>query len=264
LIANYFRNKDQSFIVYSKNTLYAIAYIAFFFFLSYSPILASPEFQITFRYAITTMPILLFVAFWSIHTLFDALFKHHYLLNQISRMISSIILFAITTFGLIYANMMLADGIVGPHDQDFTNIQHQLNEKVIPLLKDNKQVVIHAIACDKEIPAYGVNLPIHLEYGMRICQYQQQVIGVIIHSLRKLGYASNFNAHNEVIYHENEIIVNKTPWGSLVVNNQSNAPTEWEKYATQAKTIVTIDTRHLPIYKRHNFYQQIYSRINKG
>jgi hypothetical protein len=226
-----------------------------FFFLSYSPILASPDFIITFRYALTTMPILLYTLFWSINILMGTLFLRHFYLNSASNFLSAFLFIATALFGLGYANLMLADGIVGPHQQDFDNIQKQLHDKVLPLLKDNKQVVIHAIACDQTPMQYGSNVPTQFEYGMRICQYQQQVIGVVIHSLRKMGYASNFNKHNEVIYKDNEIIVNNTPWGSLVVSSSDKTDKELAMYTENNRAIITIDARHLPTYQQFSFYK---------
>lgn len=231
-----------------------------FYLLSYSPILASSEILVTFRYAITTMPILLYVTFWSINVLMSNVFFKHGLLNKLINTLNSIVLICIALFGLTYANIMLADGIVGPHTKDFDSIQQQLNEKVLPLLKQNKQVVINAIACDKTSAPIGDNIPMQLEYGMRICQYQQQVIGAIIHSLRKMGYASNFNKKNELSFKDNEIIVNNTPWGTLVVSSVAQSNADLRKYTNNNREIITIDTRILPAYQQYDFYHQLYSR----
>jgi hypothetical protein len=221
-----------------KNAIYTLLAVLLFFLLSYSPILASPEFQITFRYTITTMPILLYLVFWSITTLTP-------------RMLNAVICIAIAVFGLTYANIMVADGIVGPNTKDFASVEQQLKEKVLPLLEKNQPIVIHGIACDKIPQTYAPKVPTHLEYSMRICQYQQQVIGVIIHSLRKMGVASNFNQHNEVIYNTDEIVVKNIPWGTLVVNSVDNFN------ADSSQQIVTIDTRTLPPYHHFDFYRQL-------
>lgn len=224
-----------------------------FYLLSYSPILASPEITVTFRYAITTMPILLYLTVWSLNTLMQA---KQVVINKIATICNAIICITIALFGLTYANIMLADGIVGPHTKDFANIQQQLQDKVIPLLKQNKQVVIHAIACDKNPAPFATNVPSDLEYGMRICQYQQQVIGVVIHSLRKMGYASNFNQKNKLTFPENEIVVNDTPWGTLVVSSENMSDKDLQQYTdNQKREIVTIDTRALPQYQKGEFYR---------
>jgi hypothetical protein len=240
-----------------KHAVSMLAITLLFFFLSYSPILASPEKQVTFRYTITTMPILLYLFFWSI----DKLICSPSFLSKIIAILNASLLIGITLFGLTYANLMVADGIVGPHTQDFASVQQQLKEKVLPLLEQNQTVVIHGIACDKEPRDYPPNVPTHLEYSMRICRFQQQVVGVIIHSLRKMGYASNFNQHNDIAYHPEEIVVNNTPWGTLVVNSTDNTEEELRQYTDNQRQIITIDTRSLPPYQHLDFYRQLLARF---
>jgi hypothetical protein len=224
-----------------------------FFFLAYSPILATSDVQITYRYALVTMPIILYVLLWSINTIVNSYSNNH--IYPILTKIRTLFLFIACCIGICYSNLMIADGIVGPHSQDFTYIQQQLSEKVVPLLNENKKVVIHAIDCDQGNRYFGYNAP-GMEYGMRICQYQQQIIGVIIHSLNKFGFASNYQRHNQVIYNDKEIVVKDTPWGTLVVNS-SNSNTTATKYANKNTSIITIDTHDMPPYQPYSFYKEL-------
>jgi hypothetical protein len=204
-----------------------------FFFLAYSPVLASPEFQVTYRYGLVTMPIILYLIFWSINAIVNSYSSDNAYIFL--KFIRAIVFMLATLAAICYSNMMVADGIVGPHHQDFTYIQNQLQQKVLPLLKNNQKVVIHAIDC----------------------QYQQQIIGVVIHSLMKMGHASNYSKHNVVIYHDNEIIVKDTPWGTLVVNGANNDNNDLTQYTGNDKTIVTIDTREMPPYQSFSFYKEL-------
>ncbi len=226
-----------------------ISVVFFFLFMSYSPILASPDIVYTFRYGMVTMPILLYVGLWSIFQLLAST-------SRLSKFASIAFCMALTMSAIGTANLMLADGVVGPHDNDFAFIQAQLTQHVIPLLEKNQKVLLHATDC------IGKNMlaehtPRAFEYGMRTCQYQQQVIGVIIHSLRKMGYASNENAHNKVIYYDNEIVVEDTPWGTLVVTNLDK-PSEYIKtHSTKNYKVVEIDTTKNTAYQPYQLYKNV-------
>ncbi len=236
------------------------------FFLAYSPIFATSEVVITYRYTLATMPILLYIIFWSINTLatlFSA--KLHRNPAFFCQTLVSLFFISVTAFGVSYANIMTADGIVGPHAHDVAYVQQQLINKVIPELKNGKQVVIHARDCDSGHGyQYGANVPTALEYGMRYCQYQQQVIGVIFHSLMAMGYLPNNHGHNNVIYNENEIIVKDTPLGSLIVNSTSDSKSNLQKYAENKHKIVSIDMREIPPYQHFDFYKELFASIRKG
>lgn len=240
-------------ITFSLVTLFAL------FFLAYSPVFASPDYIITYRYTLATMPILLYALFWSIETLFCSGFWKYTTLTAIGNKIAPLILISITFIGIGYANLMIADGIVGPHQHDFMYIQSQLEKKVIPLLQKNKKVIIHAIDCEGgKSYVYGKNVPTSIEYGMRTCQYQQQVIGVILHSLMSMGYLSNFHAHNTVIYNDNEIIVKNTPWGDLIVNSKEKMD---PRYSHQNNLqLVTIDMRSNSSYNQYDFYKSVFKK----
>ncbi len=247
----------------SKTILQSLIVIFSLFFLAYSPVMASPDLQITFRYAIATMPLLLYVLFWSIYQITH--FINNPLLAKAGKTICALLFLCTTVFGIGYANLMLADGVVGPHEHDYAYIQQQLTDKVIPLLKQNKKVTLHAIDCDNgNSYHYAANVPTAFEYGMRICSYQQQIIGVVIHSLRRMGYASNYNRHNHVIYNDNEIIVQDTPWGNLIVNNTNDPHVEHVMNAqnSSASTLVTIDTKNAPTYQHFEFYKKLYQKIS--
>lgn len=236
-----------------RNIVKSVFILSLFFFLSYSPILAAPERQITFRYAITTMPILLYILFWSISVIFST--TKNYVLNNVLRATSISLLLGMAGISIFYANVMLADGVVGPHQKDFAYVEKILSDEMLPLLKQNKKVLIHAIACDQIPTPYAPNVPISFEYGMRVCQYQQQVIGVIIHSLKKMGYASNYNQHNEVTYKQNAIIVNNTPWGTLFTNSDDKIDKNLKNSISTKEQIITLDMRKMPLYEHLEFYK---------
>lgn len=251
----------QNYRALILNVLQAIIVSFTLFFLAYLPVMASPERIITFRYALVTMPMLLYLAFWSMQILVDFFPFRFSPFKPLVKYSFFFFLGAITLYAMSFANLMLADGIVGPHETDFAYIQQQLTDKVIPLLKQNRQVVIHGIACDEAPKPIGPNLPGFIEYGMRTCQYQQQVIGVIIHSLTKMGYRSNYAKHNEVLYHDKEIVVNNTPWGTLVVNSASNANNDLTPYTDHGRrSVITIDTRETPSYQHYGFYKTLWER----
>lgn len=230
------------------NIITTLSVIFLLSFLAYSPIFASPERQLTIRYTLVTMPILLYLALWSCNEIICSLSPKFI---KLGKLFINLAFISLTSFGVCYANIMVADGIVGPHQHDFDYVQQQLNEKVIPLLKENKKVVIHAIDCDSgKTYSIAPNVPQNLEYSMRTCQYQQQVIGVIFHSMMSMGHLPNYHAHNTTIYKDNEIIVKDTPWGDLIVNSKNEKP-------TTTKELVTIDMRDNPIYQRFEFYKNL-------
>lgn len=255
-------NGVSKFQQVTKHVTQSLALTFLFFFLSYSPVLATPELVITYRYTLATMPILLYAVFWSITILSSELPSKTAI--RIASVISFIIFLGTATTGVYTANTMLAEGIVGPHEHDFQQVQAILNKSVIPQLKANRKVVIHAIACDEEPYPYPKGLPVSFEYGMRTCQYQQQVISVIIHSLMKAGYPSNFRRHNTVDWHDNEIVVRDTPWGSLIVNSTSKANASFKQYVGKDQVVVTIDTRTISPYQPHEFYQNILKKVIKA
>ncbi len=255
-----FLNRTKNIKAISIDIIKSFGIVFLLFFLAYSPVLATSERSYTFRYTLATMPILLYVFFWSIHKLSDSPHSKYSFLN-IPKMLSSLIFITIAVFGVCYANLMMSDGIVGPHENDFNYVQQQLRDHVIPLLKQNKKVIIHAIDCDSgKNYSYSKNIPIANEYGMRTCQFQQQVIGVIIHSLYMMGYPSNYNRHNTVIYGNNEMEVKDTPWGNLIVNSDEHSLPVSDKKQTGSMPVVTIDMRKIPSYNRFDFYKGLLNR----
>jgi hypothetical protein len=166
-----------------------------------------------------------------------------------------------TVFGMGYANLMLGDGIVGPHQLEFTYLQQQLQEKVIPLLKQHKKIVLHIIDCDENNALqFAPGVPTALEYSMRVCSvFQQEAISGVTHSLNLFGYASNYNRPNTVIWNDKEIIVRDIPWGDMIVNNVEDPHLGQLNYPTNhALTLVTIDFRKEPVYQHMQFYKQLF------
>lgn len=261
LLITHVKNGYKGIFPLLMDYLFSISILAVLFFMSYSPILATNEYVITYRYALVTMPILLYLTLWSLTIITKLIASFSPFFNKLITIIYPISLLTLSVYAVYAANTRLSDGIVGPHDNDFSYIQAQLSEKVIPLLQSNKKVLIHAIACDDGINRYGDGLPTSFEYGMRTCQYQQQVIGVIVHSLRLFGYPSNYNKHNEVVYNDNEIILQNTPWGTLLVNSPVNQQIDENYYKKNGYTIITIDTRNTPIYQKNDLYRKLYKRV---
>ncbi|HEU5281036.1 MAG TPA: hypothetical protein VFU82_03540, partial [Gammaproteobacteria bacterium] len=261
IFVTHFKNGYQSTLKAITKTLASLGILLTFFFLSYSPILATSEYIITYRYSLVTMPILLYLTLWSISVLLTPSCTNKSISNLFGFLRVSLYSIFILS-GVYYANLRLADNIVGPHDNEFTYVQQQLNKNVIPLIQKNKKVLIHAIACDPNNTGLEGDATTSFEYGMNICQYQQQVIGVIIHSLYKDGIPSNFNDHNNVIYGENEITVKDTPWGTLLVNGPSNTKIDGKAYRAQGYEIVTLDTRNIPVYRKYSLYRKVMNRLS--
>lgn len=248
-----------------KNIVKAFTVCFVAFFIAYSPVFAISEFSVTFRYTLVTMPILLYMTYWSLTQIAYSSQLAKLKLASLSKIACTLALMLTTMSGICYANWMIADGIVGPHEHDFAYIQKELQNKVIPLLNQNKQVVIHAIDCNNN-KSYDYHfekgLPTAFEYGMRICTYQQQVIGVIFHSMMVMGHLPNYRKHNTVIYKDNEIAVKDTPWGTLVVNSGNNINDELKQYAESKRVIVEIDTRNIPPYQPFEFYKNVLKSLS--
>lgn len=251
--------KKDSLTTAIKHSIILLGLIFFAFFMSYSPIFATAENVVSFRYTMATMPILLYLIFWSITILSDSSSYTYTLINLFVKSTAISILIATTIFGVIYCNWMIADGIVGPHDHDFAYIQEQLKSKVLPIInKPNTQVVIHAIGCDSgRNYHYAKGLPTALEYGMRLCEFQQQIIGSIFHSMMVMGHLPNYHNHNEVVYNDNEIIVKNTPWGTLIVNDGKDIKHELPQYTENKRELVEIDFTKAPEYKPFDLYKKI-------
>lgn len=239
-----------------KNTIITLIITFALFCMAFSPVMASPDGQSTFRYAIATMPMLLYITFWSLHVIVTSL--GNTLLARSIQLACSLTFIVVTFFGISYANLMIGDGIVGPHEQEFAYIQQQLTEKVLPLLKQHKKVTLHLIDCDGEYH-FGKGVPTAFEYSLRVCsQFQQEAISVVTHSLNLYGYASNYNRVNTVIWNDKEIIVRDIPWGDIIVNNVEDPHLAQLNYAADdAPTLVTIDLRETPTYEHLQFYKRL-------
>jgi hypothetical protein len=262
----------------TKNIMVTLAIVFLLFFMAYSPVMATPEIGFTFRYAICTMPFLLYISFWSVNEIAVSFDKT--LWNTVLKTSSALLFIGLTIYGIGYANLMIGDGIVGPNEHDFKYLEQQITAKVIPLLKQHKKVTLHLIDCDngssKLYPGktttqflqymalirqnyhYPANIPTAFEYSMRSCQFLQFPLSATIHILKLYGYSSNYNRLNDVIWNNNEIIVKDTPWGDLIVNGVDNPHLAQLKYAeNKAPVLVTIDLRNAPPYQHMEFYNRL-------
>lgn len=251
------QNQYSNIHVLIKNVALTLAIIFALFFISFSPIMAAPDKPTTFRYAICTMPMLLYITFWSIDKI--SMFLGNLFFAKLCKLICSTLFITLTLFGIGYANLMLSDGIVGPHEQEFNYMQQQLTEKVLPLLKQHKKVALHIIDCSEAHPyPYPNNIPMAFEYSMRVCsEFQQEAISVVTHSLNLYGYPSNFNRHNTILWNDKELVVRDIPWGDMIVNNVEDPHLAQLHYAANdTPTLVTIDMRQEPIYQHMQFYKK--------
>lgn len=219
------------------------------FLLCYLPSLAAPEDTIsyTFRYTVATMPLLLYTLFWSMETLGHRIHK-----------VINLLFISVAVFGMYYCNLMLADGIVGPQTSDFNFLKSELHQKVVPLLKQNKLVLLHVINCES-YSAYHFekDVPDSMEYGMRLCVFPTHIVGAVDSSLRSLGYSSNKRKANSAPGDAETIILNDVPWGNLIVSSRSDSDLSHMDHKKEDMTVVTIDMRAAPAYKHLDFYRHL-------
>jgi hypothetical protein len=258
LIQAYKKLNIQSWLLILKKTFFTVAVIFILFCLAYSPIMASPDPQSNFRYAIDTMPLLLYISFWSINEIAIAVKQPRSL--RINKFMSSLLFISVTIFGICYANLMLADGIVGPHVNDFEFIEKEINEKVFPLIKQHRPVLLHFIDCNKGINySFPKKVPDAFEYGMRSCMFQQVPLSIAVHILNLYGYPSNYNRENKIVWNKDELVVSDIPWGYMIINSVSEPHLDQFKFSNNENpTIITIDFRKEPSYQHLQFYKELF------
>lgn len=239
-----------------KKILQHLAILFFIFFMCYSPMLAGQDLIVTFRYTLATMPFLLYLIFWSLHVLtFTS--QSSVLLNVPHRLIMGLLI-ATAIFGVGYANLMIADGIVGPQTNDYKYVQAELSKKVVPLIQQGKLVALYVRDCDegRNYP-YEKGVPVVMEYGMRHCALQYLLVGVVTHSLATFGYESNRH-HENGVYSTGKIFVLKdVPWGNIVIMNNNQIDFSHLDYPLDKMTVVTMDMRKVPAYKHLDFYRNL-------
>lgn len=230
-----FRKIKNYFIAYIKTVFVLFA----LFVIAFSPTMAQTEPNYTFRYTLATMPILLYILAWSIHVLSTGLIRNF-------------IFIVLALFGVGYSNLMLADGIVGPHHHDFNYLRTQLAAKALPLIKQNKMVAIHLIGCDGMPLRLGKGVPETGEYAMRICQYRNYIESAVSHVLIQEGYSSNFN--KEILTQVDEsLFIVRAPWGLMLIDNNDEQAFPF----TTNYEMVTIDLKNAPLYNRFDFYKNL-------
>jgi hypothetical protein len=247
------QNGSKSILTIGKNIIIITSVSLVLYILSYSPALAQ-SINFTFRYSLVTMPFVLYIILWSTHTLFYRLHPENHFISRSATILRTVILVFITCFGIVDSNFMLADGIAGPHQHDFEIIQKQLSEKAIPLLRQNKRIVIHLVDCDGVSNyKYGRDISQVLEYGMRICQFRNHAMEAVSRSLMTFGYISNFHSVIKTQIDPSKYIVD-APWGLMVLNNDRDSLSFTTNYPT-----VTIDLRNSPPYNRFDFYKKFFN-----
>ena len=220
--------------------------------------LAAPDdgISFTFRYTLATMPLLLYVVFWSINCITD--FSGQLRFLKMSAQCANAFFILVAIFAIGYANMMTADGIVGPQDSDYRFIESQLSEKVIPLVQQNKLVALHVIDCD-----HGINYPFQkgipeaFEYGMRLCSYPHHLVGGVSHSMMALGYLSNRHKQNDVFSDGKLFVLKNVPWGNMIVSSDKDYDMSHLDYPADEMTLVTVDMRDAPLYQRFGLYKRL-------
>jgi hypothetical protein len=270
-----------------KKLFFNLGLVFLLFFLAYLPILATTDVGFTFRYGIATMPMLLYVALWSIDTIVSRvnqtdLAKVSQISSQsLAQRLAAIFYIALTVFAVLRANLMLADGIVGPHTNDFNFIQQQLTAKALPYIQLHERIILHVIDCDNGISklypgktpeeyfaylgkyTYPPQIPTAFEYGMRTCQFSQLALSVVIHSLNLYGYPSNYHRPNDINWNVNELVVKATPWGDLIVNGVDDPHLAQLHYSDKnMPTLVTIDMRYEPRYQHLEFYKNLFQKLS--
>jgi hypothetical protein len=247
----------------AKNVLRGLAVLFTLFLMCYSPALAAPEDSIsyTFRYTLATMPLLLYVIFWSINTITVTASKS--LSLSFPQKGANIVFLATAVFAIYYANIMTADGIVGPQDNDYRFIESQLSEKVTPLLKQHKFVAVHVIDCDHgNHYQFEKGIPTAAEYSMRLCAFPHHLVGAVSHSMMVLGYLSNPHSQNDVFSDEKIFILKKVPWGNIIISSTQNYDRSHLDYPQDKMMYVTIDMNDAPPYKHLGLYKRIFKLNN--
>ncbi|MCD6038611.1 MAG: hypothetical protein K0S27_11 [Gammaproteobacteria bacterium] len=249
----HFLNGQRHFLIIARNIGVNLGVCFILFVLAYSPLLALPGISYTFRYTVATMPILLYLFFWSVNENSILYTVEHLFLTNLLKKFCAILFIGIMLFGMYHANMMTADGIVGPQTRDFEFIERELTEKFIPLIKQHKRIALHVIECDQSLGKsyiYEPHVPNNLEYGMRLCMFPNHLIGAINHSLMTLGYISNFHRANTVLTIGKETIVKDIPWGYMVFSTSDKV-----HYSEGNVSVITIDMRRVTPYKHLDFYK---------
>jgi len=239
-------SNHQPVNIMAKNLVMVPSVLFILFLLCYLPSLAAPEDSIsyTFRYTVATMPLLLYTLFFSLETILHKA--------------ANLFFIAMAAFGIYDCNLMLGDGIVGPQTSDFNFLKSELHQKVVPLLKQNKLVLLHVINCES-YSAYHFekDVPNAMEYGMRLCVFPTHIVGAVDSTLRSLGYASNYQRANTAPGDADTIILNDVPWGNLIVSSRSDVDLSHMDHKKEAMTMVTIDMRAAPVYRHLDFYRHL-------
>lgn len=222
-----------------------LAILAIFFFMCYSPMLAGQQLEITFRYTLATMPLLLYILFWSIQKISP------------SAVLANLIFAGTAIFGVYFSNLMLTDGIVGPQTNDFRYIKAELSQKVLPLIKQNKLVALHVIDCTESKYEFEKGIPYTLEYAMRLCQIPHHLVGGVSHGLMALGVTSNRRRGNMAFSDGKLFVLQDVPWGNIIINGNENVDMNHLDYPADKMTVVTIDMRKVPPYKHLDLYRDL-------
>jgi hypothetical protein len=246
-----------------KNTLAGLGVLFILFFMCYSPALATPEdtVSLTMRYTLATMPLLLYAIFWSLYALTTTARS-----GFLARLpINAVSLAFITTAvaSVAYANIMVADGIVGPQTSDYDYIESQLQQKVIPLIQQNRLVAIHVIDCDHgKSYKFANGIPEALEYGMRLCTFPHHLVCAFTHSMMTFGYLSNKHKLNDAYSDENIFVLKEVPWGNIIVSSHPEFELGHVDHPIDQLTVVTIDMRDAPSYQRFDLYKHLLKTHN--
>jgi hypothetical protein len=191
----------------------AIACVCFAFAIAYAPVLApaAKDFQVSFRYGIATMPLLLFVSMWAIWQIASHFAKAQW---------AGVFLVVVTTSTVVLCNLWTEHYIVGPQDRALRHVRERLEAEAVPLIHTGKSVTV-AIQCNFDPPAIHGYVAPRFEYGMRIWQYQEQCVSAIVHGLRMAGIETTLGPPHEMVhdYRKNLHIV-KTKWGTIVATHK--------------------------------------------
>lgn len=231
----------------------AFVVIASAFAIAYAPVLAPRDFLASFRYAMATMPLLLYVAFWATEEIVTRLADQRWAI---------LLPTAIAALGVVVCNLMLERHIVGPQDAALAYVRQRLESEALPAIKAGQKVTV-AIDCNFARPGIYGYVGAHFEYDLRLWQYQEQCVSAVVHGLRMLGIESTLAPPRSMIHKygpHNHIVL--TQWGAIIATDDGILREQLQKDIGEPieGPLVSIDEQHADGYRPWSLYTRLIVR----
>jgi len=233
-------------------SLEALLYVIIAFTVAYAPVLAPKDFQVSFRYAMATMPLLLYVALWSTWQI-----ASHFHKAWLARVASC----AIAATAVIVCNQFTELFIVGPQDKALAHVRIRLQTEALPYIQSGQRLTV-AMRCNFDPPRlYGYVAP-GLEYGMRIWQYQEQCVSAVVHGLRMLGIETTLAPPDSMVHKYTERVhVVSTKWGTIIATHNSMTNEEIAVTTGSAAHSLTFAPGEEGEYASFDIYRAFFRRM---